>query len=77
MKKRFLYIFVVCFIAFLLWVLGLVVIFLYYEEATWTTVRVWSAVIFIAACVWSCIHFYRKEKKEREEEENENYKGVY
>lgn len=77
MKKRILYIFVVSFVSFLLWALGIAVILLYFEDATWTSVRVWSAAVFIASCTWCCIHFYRKEKKEREEEENENYKGVY
>ncbi|MBR3267934.1 MAG: hypothetical protein IKI58_04300 [Oscillospiraceae bacterium] len=74
---KYIYMFVVCFVAFLIWLAGILIMLFKFEGISWTTVRIWSAVIFIAACVWNCVHFYRKEKKEREEEENENYKGVY
>ena len=78
MKKRILYIFVVSLIAFLLWVGGvLIMMFRFPDTVTWTMVRVWALIVFIAASVWNCMHFYRKEKKRREDEENENYKGVY
>ena len=77
MKGRILYMFVVSFVAFMIFILGLVVILFKFEEATWTTVRVWAGMVFAAACIWNLVHFYRKQKKEREEKENENDKGVY
>lgn len=77
MKGKLLYIFIVNAIAFLIWVIGVVIMLFEFPDATWTTYRIWAAIVILSASTWCCIHFYRKEKKEREDEENENYKGVY
>ncbi len=77
MKKRILYMFVVSMIAFVIFILGIAVILFRFDNPSWTVIRVWAIMVFVAACAWNCIHFYRKEKKKREDEENDNYKGVY
>ena len=77
MKKQILYIFVVCLIAFVIWVIGELILMLKYPESTLTTARIWAIAVFGSACIWNIVHFRRKEKKQREDEENDNYKGVY
>lgn len=77
MKRKILYMFVVSLIGFMIFVLGLVVILFKFDDPSWTTIRIWALMVFIAACIWNGMHFYRKDKKKREDEENDNYKGVY
>ena len=77
MKKRILYIFVVTLIAFVIWLVGQLILMIDFPDSSLTTARVWVITVVAAACIWNLVHFRRLEKKKREDEENENYKGVY
>ncbi len=77
MKKRVLYIFVVTLIAFVIWLVGQLILTFDFPESSLTASRVWVITVVAAACIWNLVHFRRIEKKKREDEENENYKGVY
>lgn len=76
-KKRFIYIFIVSLIAFVIWLVGEFLIAKLIPDATMTISRVWVVLVFSAACIWSLIRFHREDKQAKEEEDNENYKGIY
>ena len=75
--KKIKYIFVVCLIAFAIWLAGEAVLMFVFPESTLTAARVWVIAVFSAACIWSIVHFFREDKKKKEDQENENYKSVY
>lgn len=77
MKQRIRYIFVVTLIAFIVWVIGELILMLKFPESGLTAARVWAIVIFVSTCIWNLMHFYRVEKKKREDKANEEYKSVY
>ncbi len=76
-KKRFIYIFVVSLIAFVVWLVGEFIIAKCIPDATMAISRAWVVIVFSAACAWSLVRFYREDKKAKEDEDNENYKGIY
>ena len=75
--KAIKYIFLVCLAAFVIWVIGELMLMFVFPESSLTAARVWVIVVFVSACIWNIRHFYKAEKKKKEDEENENYKGVY
>ena len=77
MKKRILYIFVVTLIAFIIWLIGELILMLEFPASSLTVARIWAIVVFTATCIWNLMHFYRVEKKKREDKANEEYKGIY
>ena len=77
MKKRIVYIFIVTLIAFVIWLIGEVILMLELPDSGLTAARIWAIAVFSLTCVWNLMHFYRAEKKKREEKENEEYKSVY
>lgn len=76
-RKSVKYIFLVCLIAFLIWVAGELVLMFVFPDSSLTAARVWVIAVVGSTCVWNVAHFLRAEKKKKEDEENENYKGVY
>ncbi len=76
-KEHIKYIFIVCVIAFIIWIIGEAILMFAFPDSTMTAARVWVIAVFSAACAWSIAHFIREDKKREEEEENDNYKGVY
>ena len=77
MKQRFKYIFVVTLIAFIIWVIGELILMFRFPESGLLAARIWVIAVLVCACTWNLMHFYRAAKKEREDKENEEYKGVY
>lgn len=75
MKSQTLYIVIVSLIAFFVWIAGEAVIIL--SDLSMSIARIWVIAVFSLACIWSIIHFYRKDQKAKEDEANDNYKGVY
>lgn len=74
-RQKFFYIFFTSLIAFAVWIAGEVVII--YNGLSMTLARIWIVAVFITACAWSLVHFYRVERKAKEDKENDDYKGVY
>lgn len=77
MKQRIRYIFVVTLIAFIIWVIGELILMLKFPASGLTVARIWVIAVVSAACIWNLVHFYRVEKKKREDKANEEYKGIY
>jgi uncharacterized membrane protein YqjE len=75
--KSIRYIFLVCLIAFIIWIIGELILMFVFPDSTLTAARIWVIAVFSAACIWNIRHFYKAEKKKQEDEDNENYKGVY
>ena len=77
MKQRIRYIFTVTLIAFIIWVIGELILMLKFPASGLTVARIWAIVAVAGACIWNLMHFYRVEKKKREDKANEEYKGIY
>lgn len=77
MKQRIRYIFVVTIIAFVIWLIGELVLMLKFPGSSLLAARIWAILIVLLTCIWNLLHFYRAAKKKREEKENEEYKSVY
>ena len=77
MKARIRYILIVTVIAFVIWLIGELILMLKYPDSGLLAARIWIIVVLVSACVWDLVHFYRSAKKEREDKENEEYKGIY
>ncbi len=77
MKARIRYIFIVTLIAFVIWMIGQLILMLKFPSSGLLIARIWVIVVLVGACVWNLMHFYRIAKKKREEKENEEYKGIY
>ena len=77
MKQRIRYIFIVTLIAFVIWVIGELILMLKFPSSSLLAARIWAIAVIVVTCIWNLVHFYRAEKKKREEKENEEYKGVY
>ena len=77
MKARIRYIFIVTAIAFVIWLIGELILMFKFPDSGLLAARIWVITVLVSACIWNLVHFRRIEKKKREDEENENYKGVY
>lgn len=77
MKARIRYIFFATLIAFIIWVIGELILMFKFPNSTLTAARIWALVVLISTCIWNVQHFRRQAKKEREDKENEEYKSVY
>lgn len=77
MKARIRYIFIVTAIAFVIWLIGELILMFKFPDSGLLAARIWVITVLVSACIWNLMHFYRTAKKEREEKENEEYKGIY
>ena len=77
MKARIRYVFIVTAIAFVIWLVGELILMLKFPDSGLLAARIWVAAVLVSACGWSLMHFYRAAKKEREDKANEEYKGIY
>lgn len=77
MKARICYIFIVTAIAFVIWLIGELILMFKFPDSGLLAARIWVITVLVSACIWNLMHFYRAAKKEREEKENEEYKGIY
>ncbi len=77
MKARIRYIFIVSLIAFVIWVIGQLILMFKFPGSGLLAAQIWVIVVLCSACIWNLTHFYRIAKKKREEKENEEYKGIY
>ena len=77
MKKRILTTFLTTLVAFLIWLIGQIILMLKFPDSSMLVSRIWVITVVVLACVWDIARHFRNEKKRREDEENENYKGVY
>ncbi|MBR3046422.1 MAG: hypothetical protein IKI45_18305 [Oscillospiraceae bacterium] len=77
MKARIRYIFIVTLIAFVIWVIGELILMLKFPDSGLLAARIWVIVVLVSAVIWDLVHFYRAAKKKREDKDNEEYKGIY
>ena len=77
MKAHIRYIFIVTLIAFVIWLIGELILMFKFPDSGLLAARIWVITVLVSACIWNLMHFYRAAKKEREEKENEEYKGIY
>lgn len=77
MKQRFRYIFAVTLIAFIIWIIGQLILMFVFPSSGLTAARIWVIAVVTCACIWNLMHFYRAEKKKREDKANEDYESLY
>ena len=77
MKQRIRYIFIVTLIAFIIWLIGELILMFRFPSSGLLAARIWVIVVLASACIWNLLHFYRAAKKKREDKEKEEYKGIY
>lgn len=77
MKARIRYMFIVTLVAFVIWVIGELILMLKFPSSGLLAARIWVIVVLASACIWNVMHFYRAEKKKREDKKNEEYKSIY
>ena len=76
-KKNIKYIVIVCIIAFVVWLIGEIILMVAFPLSSMTVARAWVVAVFTTACIWCIVHMIREDKKQQEDEDNDNYKGVY